>query len=151
MPTVLCIDDNHQSLHIRKLLLEMQRYTVLTADSGHAGLSLLAENLVDVVVLDYRMPGMDGLPVATAIRERPDRIPILILTGYPKELPKELREMVNAVVIKGQLPGVLPGELRRLTGGAKKPPATDIAARTAAYLKKTESRKINCIAKEVSG
>jgi len=60
MPTVLCIDDNRESLQIRKLLLEMQGYAVLTADSGHAGLSLLAENLVDVIVLDYRMPERMG-------------------------------------------------------------------------------------------
>ena len=85
VPTVLCIDDNRQSLHIRKLLLEMQGYRVFTADSGHAGLNLLAESVVDVVVLDYRMPEMDGLSVATAIRERPDHIPILVLIGYPKD------------------------------------------------------------------
>jgi len=58
------------------------------------------------------------------------------LTGYPKELPKELWQIVNAVVIKGHLPDVLLGELRRLTGGARKPPARDIVARTTTYLKK---------------
>ena len=91
MPTVLCIDDNRESLQIRKLLLEMQGYAVLTADNGPIGLRLLDENSVDVIVLDYRMPEMDGLAVATAIRERPHHVPILMLTGYPKELPKECR------------------------------------------------------------
>ena len=136
MPTVLCIDDNRQSLHIRKLLLEMQRYTVLTADSGHAGLSLLAENLVDVVVLDYRMPEMDGLAVATAIRKSHEQIPIVLLTGYPKEPPKQLLDMVDAFMTKGQSPDLLLGELRRLTGGARKPPARDIVTQTAIYFKK---------------
>ena len=45
MPTALCIDDNRQSLHIRKLLLEMQGYTVFTADSGHAWKELAVPSL----------------------------------------------------------------------------------------------------------
>jgi len=90
MPTVLCIDDDRESLQIRKLLLETQGYSVLTADNGPEGLGLLAENRVDIIVLDYVMPDMDGLAVATAIRERHGRIPVVLLTGYPKELLQEL-------------------------------------------------------------
>jgi CheY-like chemotaxis protein len=136
MPTVLCIDDNRESLQIRKLLLEMQGYSVLTADNGTVGLRLLAENSVDVVVLDYRMPEMDGLTVATAIRECHEHLPIVLLTGYPEDLPKALLDIVDAFVTKGHLPDVLLGELRRFTGGARKPPARDIVARSATYLKK---------------
>jgi CheY-like chemotaxis protein len=53
---------------------------------------LLAENSVDVVVLDYRVPEMDGFAVATAIRKCYDNIPIVLLSGYPKELLKDLRD-----------------------------------------------------------
>ena len=136
MPTVLCIDDNRESLQIRKLLLEMQGYAVLTADNGPIGLRLLDENSVDVIVLDYRMPEMDGLAVATAIREHHGHIPVLLLTGYPRELLKELLDIVDASVTKGHSPDLLLGELRRLTGGVRKPPARDIVVQTATYLKK---------------
>ena len=54
-------DDDRESLQIRKLLLETQGYSVLTADNGPEGLRLLAENPVDIIVLDYVMPDMDGL------------------------------------------------------------------------------------------
>jgi len=130
MPTVLCIDDKRDSLKIRKLLLETQGYSVLIADNGPVGLRLLAENSVDVVVLDYRMPEMDGFAVATAIRKYYDNIPILLLSGYPKGLLKELLEIVDGSVTKGQNPDVLLDELRRLTGGARKPPARDIVAKS---------------------
>jgi hypothetical protein len=43
--------------------------------------------------------------------------------------------MVDAFMTKGQSPDLLLGELRRLTGGAKKPPTRDIVAQTAIYLK----------------
>src|SRR5215472_2754472 len=65
----------------------------------------LAENSVDVVVLDYMLPEMDGLAVAMAIREHHEQRPILLLTGYPK-VPKELLEIVNGCVRKGQAAGV---------------------------------------------
>jgi CheY-like chemotaxis protein len=97
-------------------------------------LKLLAENSVDVIVLDYRMPEMEGLAVATAIRKCHEHIPIVLLTGYPKEPPKQLLDMVDAFMTKGQSPDLLLGELRRLTGGAKKPPTRDIVAQTAIYL-----------------
>jgi CheY-like chemotaxis protein len=137
MPTVLCIDDNRESLQIRKLLLETQGYSVLIADNGLVGLRLLAENSVDVVVLDYRMPEMDGFAVATAIHKSHDCVPILLLSGYPKELLQELLEVVDGSATKGQSPDVLLGELRRLTGGAKKPVARDIVTRSANYLRKS--------------
>jgi hypothetical protein len=56
------------------------------------------------------------------------------LTGYAKEPPKQLLDMVDAFMTKGQSPDLLLGELRRLTGGAKKPPTRDIVAQTAIYL-----------------
>jgi CheY-like chemotaxis protein len=59
MPTVLCIDDNAEALKIRIRMLETEGYSVLTANNGAVGLKLLAENSVDVVVLDYMMPEMD--------------------------------------------------------------------------------------------
>ncbi len=127
MPTILCIDDRKESLKIRKQMLEMKGYSVLTADNGASGLRLLSDNRVDAVILDYKMEGMDGLAVATAIRKRHGRVPIVLLSGYPT-LPKLLLETVDASVTKGEPPEVLLEKLRRVTDDAKKPPVKDIAA-----------------------
>ena len=120
MPTVLCIDDNAEAPKIRKRMLETEGYFVLTANNGPVGLKLLAENSVDVVVLDYMMPEMDSLAVAMAIQHY-GQLPILLLTGYPK-VPKELLEIVNGCVRKDQAAGVLLGELERLGVRATKTP-----------------------------
>jgi len=118
MPVVLSIDDRAESLRIRKLMLETDGFSVLTATSGAYGLKLLAENPVDVVVLDYRMPEMDGFAVANVIRDRYGKLPVLLLTAYPEEVPQELHRIVNSFVTKGESPEALLGELWRLTGGA---------------------------------
>ena len=69
-PVILCIDDEELGLEIRKLVLERQGFTVLTARDGHTGLTIFDTHQVDAVVLDYAMPGMDGGQVATILRQR---------------------------------------------------------------------------------
>ena len=59
-PNLLCIDDDVQSLEIRKIVFEASGYRVLTASSGADGLRLFRSYPVDAVVLDYHMPEMDG-------------------------------------------------------------------------------------------
>lgn len=135
MPTILCIDDQTNSLRIRKLLLEIAGYSVIAAESGRSGLQALGEHSIQAIILDYRMPEMDGFEVAQAIRERYGKVPILLLTGYPHELPQELLEMVDAFVVKGQPAEVLLEELKRLTGGANRPASSEIASQATEYLR----------------
>lgn len=67
---ILCIDDEPKGLQVRQVLLEMDGYRVLTATSGREGLELFATNPVRTVVLDYRMPEMDGGQVAAKTATR---------------------------------------------------------------------------------
>ena len=62
--TVLCVDDEKIGLRVRKILLESHGFKVLTASSGAQGLALLENHHVDLVVLDYYMPGLNGGQVA---------------------------------------------------------------------------------------
>ena len=83
--TLLCIDDQADGLVIRQKFLEQLGYSVLIAESGRAGLRLLSEQSIDLVVLDYRMPELDGSQVATEIRRLYGRLPIVMLSAYPPE------------------------------------------------------------------
>jgi len=81
-PTVLCIDDEANILSSLKRLFRPHGYRVLVADGGPAGLALLEQEAVDVVVCDMRMPGMSGAEVLEQVRLRwPETVRIL-LTGY---------------------------------------------------------------------
>jgi len=61
---VLCIDDNQDVLECERTFLESFGYTVLTAPSGSRGLELVSLQSVDVVIVDYFMPEMNGQEVA---------------------------------------------------------------------------------------
>lgn len=104
--TILCIDDEPLGLYMRKLMLEAQGYRVVTAESGLHGLAIFQKLVVDLVVLDYRMPGMDGHVVARELKRLRPFVPIIILTAY-QDLPVELLTLVNKPLIKGEDPSVL--------------------------------------------
>jgi CheY-like chemotaxis protein len=101
LATILCIDDEPTGLILRKMLLEGEGYSVLLAPSGHDGLATLQSSRVDAVVLDYRMPHMSGDEVAVRIRKHWPSLPIILLSGYPQDVPKEMLNQVNAFVWKG--------------------------------------------------
>src|SRR5574340_177112 len=91
---LLCIDDDVQCLEIRKILLEISGYRVLTALSGADGLRLFRSQPIDAVVLDYQMPGMNGGEVAVRMKDLRPEIPILILSAFP-ELPEGSPQCVD--------------------------------------------------------
>lgn len=99
-PVILCIDDEDLGLEIRKMVLEREGFTVLTAKDGQSGISVFDSEQIDAVVLDYAMPGMDGGKVAAILRERRPDIPILMLSAYVA-LPEEVMRVVSVSATKG--------------------------------------------------
>ncbi len=98
---VLCVDDEHVGLHIRRLLLERSGYKVITARDGDAGLKLFRKEPVEAVVLDYAMPGMHGGEVAALMRaEKPD-VPIVLLSAFVG-LPAAVTSVVDVYMTKGE-------------------------------------------------
>jgi len=122
---VLCIDDDKKALHLRKLVLEAAGYDVIMASSGRTGLRLLERHPVRLVILDYRMPEMDGEAVAREIRRTHPHVPTLMLSGQI-DVPRRAASAVDAFVAKGQPPAVLLGHLTALGCGrlGKHPPPT---------------------------
>ncbi len=103
---VLCVDDEPLGLQVRKILLERAGYRVLTAQDGPIGLSLFDKEPVEVVVLDYSMPGMDGGEVATRMRQIKPKVPILLLSAYVG-LPSDVTSLVDLYMTKGEGPELL--------------------------------------------
>ncbi len=117
MPTVLCIDDHEDGLSVRKIFLEAQGYTTLVANSGPTGLSLLRLNAVDVLIVDYRMPGMNGEEVALEARRLHPELPIIMLSGYLSEKLAGREQIIDVWLVKGSSPTELLHTLEKLTGG----------------------------------
>jgi CheY-like chemotaxis protein len=104
---ILCIDDSPEILNSVGEVLRTSGYGTLTALSGNQGLRLLVQSPVDLVVLDYEMPGMNGDLVAQAIRRSKPELPIILFTGIPDNIPDSVRQNVNVVVFKADLSGLL--------------------------------------------
>lgn len=106
-PVLLLIDDNASGLAIRQTFLQTVGYVVHIACSGSEGLKLARQQHVDAVILDYRMPRMDGGEVARRLRRLRPRLPIVMLTGFAGDVPHDVVKLVDSLIAKGSAPGVL--------------------------------------------
>ncbi|TMA54691.1 MAG: response regulator, partial [Deltaproteobacteria bacterium] len=97
--TVLVVDDQVETLSSVGMLLEREGHRVLTAESGLQALELLAREPVQLLLVDYFMPVMNGEELIHAVRERDCLIQIVLQTGYAGEKPP--REMLSRLAIQG--------------------------------------------------
>ncbi len=80
MPTILIADDDRKITDMLRRTLAYEGYQVVTAADGHEALAKAQAQRPDLVVLDWMMPGLDGLEVARRIRSA-EATPILMLTA----------------------------------------------------------------------
>lgn len=81
MTTVLVVDDDANILHMLKRTLAYEGFRVLVASDGNAALAQIQAHRPDLVVLDWMMPGLDGLGVVKRLREAHDQTLVLMLTA----------------------------------------------------------------------
>ena len=92
MPVVLTIDDDQFVRESLANYLEDFGYTVLQAGDGLQGLELLAAHHPDLILVDLRMPRMDGLQVLAKVQEVAPEIPIMVVSGAG-----DIRDVVEAL------------------------------------------------------
>src|SRR5258706_14372046 len=97
--TVLLVDDNPDYLQATRLLLEREGHNVLTATNGPEALSVLPQQKVDLLLLDYFMPGMTGEQVVTEVRKFDPFVQVILQTGYASDQPP--RELLHRLNIQG--------------------------------------------------
>jgi DNA-binding NtrC family response regulator len=108
MYRVLLVDDDPTNLFLLAKIVSSRGWEPLLARSGQEALSWI--HRADVVVTDFSMPGMDGLEVLGAIRERDDELPVILVTGHCSERLFELAVDAGAYRCLGK-----PFELAKLT------------------------------------
>lgn len=80
--TVLVVDDEASIRESLRMVLEYEGYRVEEATSGEQALDRVRANAPQALLLDVKMPGMDGLEALAALRERGYDMPVLIITGH---------------------------------------------------------------------
>jgi len=111
---VLLIDDDETLRTGMQLVLEESEFEVISADSGPAGLQLLASFSPLVVLCDLDMPQMSGLEVLQRIRETDTVTPVLILTGNDRvaTVVQAMRDGAYGYLLKGGSEALLAHELK---------------------------------------
>src|SRR4030095_7549632 len=94
-PRILVIEDDPYAREALSLLLVYYGYEVVTASNGADGLTLVTDWAPDLVVTDWRMPGLSGLALCLALRERRTTMPIIVVTsagaGFSHDQPVNAR------------------------------------------------------------
>jgi DNA-binding NtrC family response regulator len=82
MATILIVDDEKSIRRTLKEILEYEKYKVEEASDGAEGMDLIKKNDYDVIILDVKMPKMDGMEVMEAINDLGKDVPVIMLSGH---------------------------------------------------------------------
>jgi CheY-like chemotaxis protein len=85
---ILLVDDEELPLTLRKLVLEMQGYQVVTAQSAPDAMRVLIDHPVDLVLTDQVMPGGTGTELTQSIKKRWPDLPVILISGI-NEIPPD--------------------------------------------------------------
>jgi len=113
---VLIIDDNRENIvFLANNILRPKGYEIITAMDGEKGLHRALEEKPDLIIMDLRMPKMNGFEVMTALRERQCRIPVILTTFHGSEsvVIEAFRLGIKDYVIKPYTIDEMEGAIRR--------------------------------------
>jgi len=131
-PHILLVDDNRDGLLVRRLLLEEMGCCVEVATNGEEGLKLFESSDFDILVVDYRMPRMNGVEMIARVRARDADARIILVSSVAEPLGlTEENTGADVVIAKNAAePTHLPRSIKRLLNRAllRKPPGRQQSA-----------------------
>ena len=127
---VLLVDDNRNGLSARKAVLEEIGYVTTTTTSAEQALALVAEKDFDIVVTDFRMPGMDGTELIRRIKATHPRMRFILLSGFVEPLGLT-EQTTGADVVISKSAGEVNILVRAVGRLLRKPPASQKPQRRA--------------------
>ena len=113
---ILCVDDEENSLLLRKLVLEKAGYDVITASSAEQALGVVFSGRIDIVLSDQLMPGSTGTELARQIKARRPDLPIILFSGV-NEIPADA-DCADLFLSKVEGPAILCEKISMVLGGA---------------------------------
>ena len=96
-PRILVVDDEASIRDTLRMILEYEGYDVIQAATGEDAVRLIEREAPDLVFLDIKMPGMDGLDVLQKVRHLTDSTPIVVISGHVEQGGASSSEAVQAM------------------------------------------------------
>ena len=120
MEKVLCVDDDLSLLRLYQEELTEDGYKVILAKDGKEALKKFEKESPDVVVMDIRMPVMDGIETLTAMLGKDRQVPVILNTAYPQYRENFMTWGAEAYVIKSSDLTELKRKIREVLDRRKK-------------------------------
>ena len=135
---ILIVDDNPMNLKLEKRLLEIEGYQVLTAKNAEETLRTLGYYRPRMILMDFQLPGTDGVELTRKIRGNPaqEGVVILMLTSYDQQGDEQkamaagcdgyIHKPIQTQLFPGVVAGYLRGEARGTGQSGNADPSTNI-------------------------
>lgn len=113
---ILVVDDSDDTREMMTKLLELESFTVVTAEDGCVGLNIAEQERPDIIITDINMPNLNGIEMIRRLRDQPQfsTVPIMAITAYGNSVAAE------AVAAGANHATTKPIEFEALIGGIKK-------------------------------
>src|SRR4030043_1088225 len=121
MEKVLCVDDDLSLLRLYQDELSEEGYKVILAKDGKEALAKFEKENPQVVVMDIRMPVMDGIETLTVMLGKDRQIPVILNTAYPQYRENFMTWGAAAYVLKSSDLTELKKKIREILDKRKKP------------------------------
>jgi DNA-binding NtrC family response regulator len=96
MTKILIIDDERPIRETLEMFLREKGYDVTASESGEAGLELIRKDQPDMVILDIRLPGIDGIEVLRILKQVSPRSMVILITAYHDKRVYDQAESLGA-------------------------------------------------------
>jgi DNA-binding NtrC family response regulator len=95
---ILIVDDEPTILDSGKLILEDEGFEVITASDGREAMNIIKKKTIEVVLTDFKMPGLNGLELIKWIKEFKPELPVFMITSYVNRSIKGVVTQAGACV-----------------------------------------------------
>lgn len=92
---ILIVDDNESARNTLKTILEQRKFNVGEASSGEKALDMVKEMRYDIILLEMRLPGMNGLESCLALKEIDPQTSIVLINALEKEIAAEIKDAIK--------------------------------------------------------
>jgi len=93
---ILIVEDNEKTRKLLRDVLQFKGYRTIEAEMGEDGVSLAMQHKPDLILMDYQLPGIDGIEAFRRIRNSPDTAHIPIVAVTASAMPEDAKKMKEA-------------------------------------------------------